>query len=139
ADVSNDEIDLRTTSSPIPAGSPAVIPMVACMRGNSVAAVCDRRRSSILTLPAVIDRRYSLRLVDFLVLVFLVHVLDVVLQDQEVRLTSPIHLDAVFVVPFDDALNNFAVLQNDDHRRLVLHLFYIIKVLSVGLIVGLRL
>jgi len=29
--------------------------------------------------PAVIDRRYSLRLVDFLVLVFLVHVLDVVL------------------------------------------------------------
>src|SRR5262245_55482541 len=54
ADERNDEIDFRTTSRPMPAGSPAVIPMVACMKNV---------RASV----------------DFLVLVFFVHVFDVVL------------------------------------------------------------
>src|SRR5262249_29600933 len=50
------EIDLRTTSRPIPAGSPAVIPIVGRMRETG-----------------------KMRLVDVLVLVFLIHVLDVML------------------------------------------------------------
>src|SRR5213593_2162728 len=50
------EIDLRTTSRPIPAGSPVVIPIVGRMKEDA-----------------------ELRSVDVLVLVFLVHVLDVVL------------------------------------------------------------
>src|SRR6266699_3456417 len=50
------DIDLRTTSRPIPAGSPAVIPIAGRMRETG-----------------------ELRLVDVLVLVFLIHVLDVML------------------------------------------------------------
>src|SRR5689334_2870129 len=77
-------------------------------------------------------------LIHFLVLVFLIHVLDVMLQDEEVRLRRSIYFNRVLIVPVNDSLDRFAVLQNDDHRSLVLHLLHVIKIFSVGLIVWRR-
>jgi len=44
------------------------------------------------------------------------------------------HLDAGLVVPLDDAVHLFAVLQHDHHGRPRLHLLLIIEILRVGLL-----
>jgi acyl-CoA hydrolase len=67
-----------------------------------------------------------------------VHVLDVRLVDQQVRRAVAVELEAALVVPLDDAVKFLTVLENDDHRRLALHLLYVIKVLGVGLFGGYR-
>src|SRR4051812_46855278 len=63
-----------------------------------------------------------------------VHVLDIVLKNQQIGIAVPIHLEAALVVPLDDARQGFSVLEDDDHRCLRLHLLYVIVVLSVGLV-----
>ena len=62
------------------------------------------------------------------------HVFDVGLVDQQVWRAIAIELEATLVIPLDHAVENFAVLQHDGHRRLGLHLFEVVKILRVGLI-----
>src|SRR5688572_12927754 len=54
-------------------------------------------------------------LVQALVLVLLVHVLDVVLHEEDVGLAVAVDLDGGAVVPLDGAADLLAVLQLDDH------------------------
>ena len=44
------------------------------------------------------------------------------------------HLDATLVVPLNDAMYGFAVIQDHNHRRTVLHLLDVIKVFGAGLL-----
>src|SRR6266508_5878532 len=77
---------------------------------------------------------YGSVLVQALVLVLLVHVLDVVFQEQDVGLAVAVHLDGQAVVPLDGAADLLAILQLDDHARLVVHLLLVIEALGVGLL-----
>src|SRR6185312_5770598 len=47
---------------------------------------------------------------------------------------SPVYLYAVLVIPLDDAVDLLIIAEHDDHGSLRLHLFLIIKILSVGLL-----
>src|SRR4029077_18088866 len=61
---------------------------------------------------------------------FFVHVLDRRLVDHQIRLAAvSYNLEAVLVVPLDDAVNLLAVAEHDDQWRLRLHLFLIIEIL----------
>ena len=89
-------------------------------------------KSSLGTIDAISD---PLRLLPLRrCFAFLVHVLDAGLVDQQVGRAGAVHLQAVLVVPLDDAVNFFAVLQHQDHGRLGLHLLLIIEILGVGLL-----
>src|SRR3954465_10061157 len=68
-----------------------------------------------------------------------IHVFDAGLIQQDIRPFRAIHLEAALVVPLDDAVERLAIAQHEHHRRLRLHLLYVIKVLSVGLVRGNRL
>jgi len=70
------------------------------------------------------------------VLAFLEHVLDGGLVDHQVGGAGAVQLDAMFVVPFDIAVNFLAVAQHDDHGSLGLHLLLIIIIFGVGLLGG---
>src|SRR5690348_13397538 len=52
----------------------------------------------------------------------LVHVSDGLLVDDHVGAAVAYDLQAIAVVPFDDAVHALAVLEHDNHRRLRLHL-----------------
>src|SRR5271165_4708694 len=65
---------------------------------------------------------------------FLVHVFNAGLVDQQIRRAGPIHLQAVLVVPLDDAVDLFIVLQYQHHGSLGLHLFLVIKIFGVSLL-----
>src|SRR5260370_349364 len=68
---------------------------------------------------------------------FFVNVFDRRLVDHQIRLAAvSYHLEAVLVVPLDDAVNLLAVAEHDDQWGLRLHLFLIIKILGVGLLRG---
>src|SRR5271169_2126218 len=70
-----------------------------------------------------------------LVLPFLEHVLDRGFVDHHIRLAVlTVHLDAIPIIPFDDAVHFLAVAQNDHHRCPRLHLLLVIKILGVGLL-----
>src|ERR1700687_4285069 len=70
-----------------------------------------------------------------LVLPFFEHVLDRRLVNHQIRLAVfTVHLDAIPVVPFDDAVYFLAIAQNDHHWRPRLHLLLVIKILGVGLL-----
>src|SRR5215831_12900863 len=73
----------RTTSNPMPAGSPDEIAMVGFMK----------------------EKGKERELVVFLVFVLFVHVLDVVLQNQQVGFWPAIDLNRIFVVPLDGSLD----------------------------------
>ena len=64
----------------------------------------------------------------------LVHVLDIRFIDQQVRPFVAVHFQTGFVIPLDDAVKDFSILQNDDHRSLRLHLFDVVKVFGVRLV-----
>src|SRR5690242_8920549 len=55
------------------------------------------------------------------------------LINHQIRATVASELDAVAVVPLDDAAKNFAVVENDSDRRASLHLLYVVKILCVSL------
>src|SRR5215467_8283261 len=70
-----------------------------------------------------------------LILAFFEHVLDGRLVNHEIWLaTIPVYLDAVTVIPFNDATNFFAILKHDHHRGSRLHLLLIVEVLGIGLL-----
>jgi hypothetical protein len=56
-----------------------------------------------------------------------------VFVQQKVRRTLAIQLDAASVVPLDNSLKLLAICQDDDHRRLALHLFGKIKLFRIRL------
>src|ERR1700733_340377 len=63
------------------------------------------------------------------------HVLNRRLIDHQIRFAAfPLHLDAVPVIPLNDAVNFFAIAQHNHHRRPRLHLLLIIKILGIGLL-----
>src|SRR5581483_9207391 len=61
------------------------------------------------------------------------HVLDAGLVNEHVGLAVTAEFDAGLVVPLDDSLDGFAVLQDHHHRSAGLHLLLVIKILRVGL------
>src|SRR5579871_3908483 len=63
-------------------------------------------------------------------------VTDALFIDQQIGLAAAIDLEAMTVIPIDDAMNLFAVLQNHDHWRARLHLLLEIKRLRVSLLDG---
>src|SRR5215470_5383383 len=116
------EAALSATSGPTPKGSPVVTAMTGFMRGWSCGEkFADRERSD-----PVGTRRPALVL-----LLGLVHVLDAVLHDHQVRSPVPVDLDAGPVVPLDDAVQLLSVLEDDDHRRPGVHLLQIVEGLGV--------
>src|SRR5258708_39386002 len=70
-----------------------------------------------------------------LVLPFFEHVLDRGFIDHQISIAVvAVHLDAIPVIPFDDAAPFFTVAQHDHHRSPRLHLLLIIEVLRIGLL-----
>lgn len=69
-----------------------------------------------------------------LILARLIHVFDIELVDQKIGLPVTIHLDAVAIVPFDAALNLFAVFEDDHHRGVRLHLLLVVEALGMSLL-----
>src|SRR5579872_1407426 len=63
-----------------------------------------------------------------------VHVFDRWLENHQVGRADAVDLEAILVIPLDDAVDFLAVMQNQYHRRLGLHLFLVIKVLRVGVL-----
>src|SRR5581483_6890387 len=58
---------------------------------------------------------------------FFVDVLDTRFVDEEVRAALARDLEAGPIVPFDDAVDFFAVLKDEDHGRFGLHLFLVVE------------
>src|SRR5262245_42865465 len=79
-------------------------------------------------------RRGASVLVRPLVLVLLEHVLDVVLEQEDVGLAHPVDLEGSLVVPLDRAPDLFAVLEHDHHAGAVRHLLRVVVALGVGLL-----
>ncbi len=73
-------------------------------------------------------------LIASLVLVLFVHIADCVLKNQKVRARVAVHFDAVLVVPFDNSVKLLPILQDHNHRCLVLHLLEIVKAFGIGLL-----
>src|SRR5271157_3034851 len=65
---------------------------------------------------------------------FLVHVLDAGLVNEQVRCSGAVHLQAVLVVPLDDAVDLLAIVQHQDHGRAGLHLLLVVEILGVRLL-----
>src|SRR5262245_42354812 len=117
-------------------------PRAAHVAGRAPGAACGTAR---MQRAAGVGRRRDtegkvnqavLVLVLALVLVLLVHVLHVVLQEQDVGLVGAVDLERGLVVPLDGAPDLLAVLQHDDHARLVGHLFQVVEALRVRLLRG---
>src|SRR5947199_9164996 len=92
---------LRTTSGPIPAGSPSVT-----ARGFTSGSLFGQ-------------------------LFLLEQVFDAVLLDEEIRRPFAIHFDGVLVIPLDPATDLLTVGHDDDDRRPQVHLLDVIKILSI--------
>src|SRR6185436_8515874 len=56
-----------------------------------------------------------------------VHIFDVSLKEKQVWFRLPIHFQRTAVVPFDRALNLFAIQQYDNHGRMRIDLFFIVE------------
>src|SRR5664280_1266377 len=89
------------------------------------------RTSELTPTPLTPNPYFSLPLPGF---AFLVHVLDAGFVDQQIGRAGAVHFKAVLVVPLDDAVDLFAVLQHQDHRRLGLHLLLIVEIFGVRLL-----
>src|SRR5579871_244200 len=70
-----------------------------------------------------------------LILPLFKHVLDGRFIDHHIRFAAiAVHLDAVPVIPLNDAVNLFPVSQHDHHLRARLHLLLIVEILRVRLL-----
>ena len=67
------------------------------------------------------------------VVAVLVEVLYRVLINEQIGAAETGQLDAIAVVPFDDAVQYFAVGEHDGDRRMRLHLFDVIETFGEGL------
>src|ERR1700688_340749 len=67
-------------------------------------------------------------------LVFLEHVANGVLLDEQVRAGVPVELERALVVPLDPAAQLLPVVEDQYHRRLRRHLLEVIELLGVGLL-----
>lgn len=61
------------------------------------------------------------------------HVLDVSLEEQKVGCLKAIYLQRAAVIPLDCALDFFAILQYDNHRRVRIDLLLVVEKFGVGL------
>src|SRR3954451_12013066 len=75
----------------------------------------------------------SQKLFSAVAFVFLIHVLDRRFVNEKVGPGVAGQLNAILVVPLDDAVDLFAIVQHDDHGSLGLHLLLIIEIFCVGL------
>ena len=67
------------------------------------------------------------------ILLIFIHVLDVMLQDQKIGAFIAMQLDAVLVIPLDDAEYFLIVLKDNDHRSMSIHLLFVVEAFSVRL------
>lgn len=107
-----------TISGPMPAGSPSVIPTrgLSGLPGTRVTKVhCGEGDESGVTLIAgLFFRRFLHVILARVVAIFgifgLIHVLDVVLQHEQVRPFGAMQLNATTVIPLDAPSELFAIL-----------------------------
>ena len=71
-----------------------------------------------------------------LALVGLVHVLDVMFEQEQVGRCLAIDLERALVVPLDCPFYLLAVKQDDDHRRMRVNLLFVVEDFRVGFIRG---
>src|SRR6266545_2184489 len=124
ARTSSSNAALSVTSGPMPAGSPMVRPMRSLVLAAAGACAFMRRHSSQCA-----RWRGSVA-----VSLILVHILDVMFENEQVRAFVAVQFDAVFIVPFDCAAQFLIVPQYEDHRSVRVHLLLIIEALRVGLL-----
>ena len=62
------------------------------------------------------------------------NVLDVAFHDEQVGLVRSIDLETGFVVPLDDTVELFSVLEHDHYRSLAVHLLDVLEALCIGLL-----
>src|SRR6266851_2304137 len=62
----------------------------------------------------------------------LVKILDHALEDEQVGVALARELNAITVIPLDGAAKDLAILQNDGHRSVGLHLFDPVKIFGMG-------
>src|SRR6266511_2592051 len=106
ARTSSSNAALSVTSGPMPAGSPMVRPMRSLVLAAAGACAFMRRHSSQCA-----RWRGSVA-----VSLILVHILDVMFENEQVRAFVAVQFDAVFIVPFDCAAQFLIVPQYEDHR-----------------------
>ena len=56
------------------------------------------------------------------------------LENQQIWAVRAVQLNAVLVIPFDGAVQSFAVLQDEHHWRVRVHLLFVIETLGIGLL-----
>lgn len=56
------------------------------------------------------------------------------LEQQKIRCAGTVQLQALAIIPLDNALQLFPVCQNDDHVGLALHLLGVVELFGIGLI-----
>src|SRR5262245_23921412 len=91
ARTSSSNAALSVTSGPMPAGSPIVRPMRGLVLAAAGACAFMRRSSSQCARSRVLVAIFPI----------LVHILDVMLENEQVRSLVAVQFDAVFIVPFD--------------------------------------
>src|SRR5689334_23781082 len=133
---------LSTTSGPIPAGSPMVMPMrgkTRLGRGPGLLGLSSECRIAGGDGVVVQGRKNQrARLNNFSgagilnTLVGLVDVFDVPLQHQEIRSAFAIDLQRATIVPLDRAFDLFTIEQNDHHESVSIDLFLVIEDLGIG-------
>lgn len=67
-------------------------------------------------------------------LVSLEHVLDVAFEHEQIRRSFAIHFQRATIIPLDRAFNLLAIKQNDNHQRVSVDLFLVIKNLRIGFV-----
>ena len=100
------------------------------------------RRALLKIQPQVLVARLRLGpertalLFSSLALVGLVHVLDVMFEQEQVRRCLAVDLERAPVVPLDCAFYLFAIFQDDDHRRMRVNLLFVVEDFRIGFIRG---
>ena len=69
-----------------------------------------------------------------LVFILFVHVANAVFEDQQIGFCFPVDLDAVSIIPLDDAAELLTIIQHHHHGSLVLHLLQIVEAFRIGLL-----
>src|SRR5215510_9326772 len=62
----------------------------------------------------------------------LIHILNVVFQDKQVRPFRSMEFDAIPIVPFYRTVESLSVLKYYYHRSVVVHLFLVVKAFGIG-------
>ena len=63
-----------------------------------------------------------------------VHVFNAVLEQQKIGSANTIELQALTVIPFNNAFQLLSIRENHHHVRFALHLLRVVELLGIGLV-----